>query len=171
MGTTPLGLPYPEPSGKVRVGQADIQALAVAVDERITKHYGCGAGPAGTTPLANNAWTTIAAASTSVGVGGDMVASGGTGFEYTAGDPRWFLVSGGANIAVSGTQPNGGLRVIHTTGTIVELIHSDNYQNLSAGVPVLLNAGEGVALQAWANDGSGALGGGYDGAYLRVVAL
>lgn len=32
MGTTPGGLPYPEPTGQVRVGAADIQALAVAVE-------------------------------------------------------------------------------------------------------------------------------------------
>jgi hypothetical protein len=118
--------------------------------------------------LGNGAWTNIAYDSAS-----GVMAYDGTNLSYS-GPARWFLISFGANVAVNGTQPTGALRLLLNGSIGVEAYHSDNYAHLSGCIPLLMGAGtdfQTITLAAYANDGSGALGGGYDRAYLRVASI
>lgn len=168
MGTTTYeAIPYPEPTDRARNGSVAMRALAEKVDDRIARWQGTASRDATQVALANNVWTAVAWPAPT---DSDNVSNDGTTFTYT-GTARWFLVSFGAQIAVNGSQPNGGLRVLHNGSGAAELLHSDNYDSLNAAIPLMLNTGDTIAVQAYANDGSGAAGGAHDRAWLRMVAL
>lgn len=171
MGTTTYeAIPYPEGTDLVIQGDDAMQALAERVDLRIARWSGGSTTDATPVALANNAWTDIVF-SVGLTVSDNVTASANTTLTYTGAGARWFLVSAGANIAVNGSQPNGYLRIVHSGGVAAELIHSDNYDNLNAAIPLLLNPADTIVIAAKANDGSGATGGAYDRAWLRMVAL
>lgn len=171
MGTTPnRAIPYPEPTDDLRNDAAATRLLAERVDALLTAmdplHIAMSSGAA--QALANNVWTDVSL----TWLDGELTSHTATSVTYT-GPPRWFIVSFGANIAVNGSQPNGYLRPLFDGSPASEMIHSDNYQNLSGAIPMRLGAGgfTTVTLSAKANDGSGAAGGAYDNAWLRVAAM
>lgn len=160
--------PYPDDEEWLQNGAYAIEQLAQRLDDRNAKHNGTGGNGATAVALPNNAWTPVAVSADPAGSG---FTSDGTTLTYTA-TQRWCLVSFGANVAVSGTQPNGGLRLVLNGSVVVaELLHDASYQNLNACIPLVLAPGSTLTVQAYANDGAGSAGGAQDRAWLRAVAL
>jgi hypothetical protein len=175
--TTPgYAWPYPEPSDARGAGANAIRDLALAIEDTLEADAAARAvirraahSGASQTPLANGGWVNVAYAGTDDG----NMSYDGVNMSYS-GPARMFLITYTANVAVNGTQPNGGLRLLLSGSVADTHMHSDNYNNLAGACPVRLGAGTGfevVTVQAYANDGSGAAGGAYDNASLRVTTL
>lgn len=122
------------------------------------------------TALANNVWSDVTFDST----GGSPEITYAAGSMTYTGPPRLFLASFGANVGANGSQPSSALRLLLNGSVAAEPHHNSSYGSLSGAIPVMLGAGvahQTVTLAAWANDGSGALGGAHDRAYLRLATL
>ena len=177
--TTPTyGWPYPEPSDARGAGANAIRDLALAqeftvaqlgaeLDTAATNLWATGANDATQVALANNAWTPVGYET--IGADGFSYAAGV--FTYEGATSRWFVVSFGENLAVSGSQPSAGLRVLHNGAVTHQLHHGDNYAHLGGATVLRLDPGNTLQLADWANDGTGSLGGARDRAWLRAVSI
>lgn len=156
--TVNKAIPYAQPGDARGAGANAMRDLAVRVDELLTAQdfTGTNLDALASAALANDVWTDVLT------------------LTYT-GPARRFLVSFGANVAVSGTQPNGYMRgLLDGTTPLPELRHSDNYSHLGMAVPIHLGSGAPfttVTLQVKANDGSGLAGGARDNAYLYSASV
>jgi hypothetical protein len=138
-----------------------VDALLTAMDP-LYKSLATEAGAA----LSNNVWTTVGYTAADDGA---LTYDGGGGVTITA--TRWYLVSFGLNVAVNGSQPSASVQLMLADIGLTTLSHTDNYSHLGGAVPLKLTAGTVVSVRARAVDGSGALGGAYDNAWLRIAAL
>lgn len=171
--TTPnKGIPYAQPADARGAGANAMRDLALKVDELLTAMdplYKSAVSPDAQTATPNNAWTNVTYTLADDGA----LAYDGTNVSYSDA-PRWFLVSFGANVAVAGSNPSAGLRLLASGQVVQELYANRAYGALGAAVPFRLGAGTGyetLTVQVRTTDGSGSAGGGYDRAFLRVAAL
>jgi hypothetical protein len=143
MGTTATrGLPYPEPTGLVKVGAADFKALAEAVDTALGGAYYFGVLAPAPQSVPDSTGTTAvvgvdfeSSVSTWAEAGGVITYTGPDALAVVTGFAAWAtngagyrrstLVHNGATVGASRDTPEGATATEQSTSAVVKLTSGD----------------------------------------------